>query len=644
MRGPTSSWRRRARRLAPALAPLAAALLMARAGGVQAAAFLPGAAEPDPPTGDTSAAAAEPLQHGEGFRFEFAPWQVGGTLALDGRWLRLEDGLRTRHVAAVADIDFASWLWQPWFVQVRAGVGGLLARDHSQGPGSPPDTSTSGAATGRLAVSVFPQSRFPFELRADVTDSRAQGESLGGDYRAQRLSLTQSWRPETGNTQLQFVAERSRLMMADGSDDTVDALRATALWQRGAHSVDGSVALTRNTRSDTGDESRIESLNLRHGFQDAASLQVDTLASWNEVQQRGGGFPSFSTDIRQLSSFATWRPREGDALYRPDQPLYVTASARWMDAGIDTGGGAQRARTMNGALGVTQEFSRQWRGFVAGSGTLVENDGAPRAAALTGNLGAQWTGEPVPWGDWSWQRNAAASLGSTRASGTPQRRTVAAQASHGVVRAIALREGESLALNATQAFGVLDDSQTPSASRTLAHSASLYWQSAASGTTQSYAGVTLSDSRTRADTDGRFRLVNLQFSRRTQIDRHASWSGDLTLQATCSDSEQLDALTGLRSTPQSSWQHYGSGTLSYEHQRAFGVPRLRFSALLAVNSAQLERRALGDIDAPRERVTESLENRLDYTVGLLDARLSARLARIEGRGVAAVFVRLQRRF
>lgn len=640
MRGPSTPWRRRAR----ALAPLAAALLLARAGGVQAAAFLPGPAEPDPPTGDTSAAAAEPLRHGEGFRFEFAPWRIGGMVALDGRWLRLEDGLRTRHVALVGEVDFASWLWQPWFVQVRAGVGGLLARDRSEQAGAPADASSSGAATGRLAVSVFPQSRFPFELRADVTDSRAQGEALGGDYRAQRFSLTQAWRPETGNTSLQFVAERSRLTTEDGADDTVDALRATALWQRGAHSVDAALALTRNTRSDTGDESRIHALSLRHGFQDAASLHIDTLASWNDVQQRSGSFPAFSTDIRQLSSFATWRPREGEPLYRADAPIYVTASARWMDAGVDTGEGAQRARSMNGALGLTQELSRQWRVFAAGSGTVVEAGDAPRSGALTANLGAQWTGEAVPLGAWSWQRNAAATVGATRATGTPLRRTVAAQASHGLNRAIVLGVGESLALNATQAFGVLSDSQTPTASRTLAHSASLYWQSAAGGTTQSYAGLTLSDSRTRAEADGRFRLVNLQFSRRTQIDRHASWSGDLTLQATCSDSEQLDALSGARGTPESSWQHYGSGTLSYEQQRAFGVPRLRFSALLALSSAQFERRALGDIDAPRERITESLETRLDYSIGLLDARASARVARVEGRGVAAVFLRVQRRF
>lgn len=640
MRGPTNPWRRRAR----ALAPLAAALLLCRAGGAGAAAFLPGPAEADPPTGDTSAAAAEPLRHGEGFRFEFAPWQVGGSVALDGRWLRLEDGLRTRHGALVGDVEFASHLWQPWFVQVRAGVGALLARDRSSGTGSEAVASTSGAATGRLGIAVFPQSRFPFELQADVSDSRVQGDTLGTDYRSHRLSLTQSYRPENGNSSYQFVAERSRLSSETSGDDDVTALRASALWQRGEHSVDAGASLTRNERSDTGERSRIGALSLRHSYQPVGTLHVDTLASWNDVQQRSGALPEFGTDIRQIASFATWRPREGEPLYRADAPLVVTGSARWVDAGVDSGEGAQRARSMNASLGATQELSRTWRVFGAGSGTVVEGDALPRTGAVTGNLGAQWTSEGVPLGEWRWLPSAGASAGATRATGTGLRRTLAAQASHGAVRAIVLGAGETVALNFTQSVGVLKDSETVTASRTLAHSGSLFWQSAAGGATQSYAGITLSDSRTWADEDGRFRLVNLQFSRRTQIDRHASWSGHLTLQATCSDTEQLDALTGLRGSAEASWQHYASGSLSYEHQRAFGVPRLRFSALLSVNSAQLERRADGDIDAPRERVTESLENRLDYTIGRLDARLSARIARVEGRAVSAVFLRLQRRF
>jgi hypothetical protein len=92
------------------------------------------------------------------------------------------------------------------------------------------------------------------------------------------------------------------------------------------------------------------------------------------------------------------------------------------------------------------------------------------------------------------------------------------------------------------------------------------------------------------------------------------------------------------------WMRYYNGTVSYENQRAFGVPRLRGTVLLGVNSQPLERRALGDIDAPRERISESLEARLDHAIGQLDTRLSARVARVDGRVLAAVQARAQRRF
>jgi hypothetical protein len=53
---------------------------------------------------------------------------------------------------------------------------------------------------------------------------------------------------------------------------------------------------------------------------------------------------------------------------------------------------------------------------------------------------------------------------------------------------------------------------------------------------------------------------------------------------------------------------------------------------------------MGDIDAPRERISESLETRLDYAIGRLDTHLSARAARVDGRWMAALQARAQRRF
>jgi hypothetical protein len=205
-------------------------------------------------------------------------------------------------------------------------------------------------------------------------------------------------------------------------------------------------------------------------------------------------------------------------------------------------------------------------------------------------------------------------------------------------------ETDSLSLSLTQSAGALRESQTPDVARALAHSASLFWQGTGEGNSQSYVGLSASDSRTWAQESGRFQLINAQVTRRTQLSRHSSWSGALTWQASRSDTTQLDAFTGTLREASPGWQRFYSGTLGYENQRAFEVPRLRFTTLLSVNSQQFESRLAGDIDAPIERISESLESRFDYSIGRLEARLSARLARVDGRKVAALFARVQRRY
>ena len=65
-------------------------------------------------------------------------------------------------------------------------------------------------------------------LAAEVGDSRTRGDTLGADYRSQRLSLSQAWRPAVGNDSLDFHLDRSRLRARSGGEDTITALRATA--------------------------------------------------------------------------------------------------------------------------------------------------------------------------------------------------------------------------------------------------------------------------------------------------------------------------------------------------------------------------------------------------------------------------------
>lgn len=630
---------RRDRRPRWAAAPLPLALLLA-VPCAQPAPFVPGAVEPDPPTGQAPAArAAEPLQ-GNGIQWRFAPWRTSGSLAVEARTLRLEDGQRTTGLLQSSDIDFASHIWMPWFIQVRFGFGWVASRV----TGSDSETSDAFGLTGRAAISVFPISRFPFELRADVSDSRsrsdASGLNLGSDYRLKRFVATQSWRPERGNTNVQVVVDHSTLE-SDEVSDRLLALSATAHHQAGAHRVDFSAGRTEHRSSEREDRTTTSSLVARHGWTPSTALQLDSLASWNETRLQGRDFDA-GNDLRQISTFGTWRVGNGvpGGLGAP----LVTGSARWVQArtlGSEAGAGAD---AVNATLGYSQEFGRGVRAALSAAANQLETAAGEtqRSAGLNGSLA--WTPAGLALGAWRYSPSATLSAGGTRDSINGARETVGLQLGHGVSQEFPLGGGALLALGVNQNAGALRESSTRPDARAVGHGLNVAWQRLGETGSQTLAALSASDSRSFGNSRGRFQLVNLQLSQRVALSRFSSWMAAFTAQSTRSTTSELDAFTGERRELSLDWAPFYSGSASFEQQRVFGVPRLKFSVLLSATSQVIERRALGDIDAPRERVTESAEARLDYTVGKLDARLAARVARVEGRSVSAVQARAQRRF
>lgn len=627
---------------------MAVVTLVLRSTCADAASFAPGSSEPDPPTGATGRLETpQSLPAGSGIRWELAPLRYSGTLAYDARMLRLGDGARSMQNLVITDIDFATYIWQPWFVQLRAGLGTVMSRDSSSSADAPSVANAGTSLTGRFAMTVFPVSRFPFELRADVSDSRVHGDIFGNDYRSRRLSVSQAYTPEVGNDHYSLNFDHSRLSTGTGGGDTVNSLRGTAQRQIGRHSFDVSGQMTVNQQTDSDSQSRVMLLSGRHTFEPVEAMHVDTLANWNQVRVHAAS-PTAALDsvtgIRQISSFATWRPREGQWLYSANSPLYLNASLRVVDARTDAGAGEQRLRAFNASLGATQELTPELR--VAGglSASLVFPGQASSSNTTAANASAVYTPQDLSFGQWRYAPSLGASLGVSRSSEGGTRHSVGLQATHGVSRSYPLSDADSLSLNLSQALSASKDSQAQGVSRAMAHSAGMAWQGGAGGPSQSYVALSASDSRTFAQESGSFQLVNLQVSRRSQLSRAVSWSGNLTLQASRSDTATTDAVLGAPRQPVADWQRFYGGSISYENRRVLGVPRLRFTALLTLNSQQLESRAAGDIDAPRERISRSIEGRFDYAIGRLETRLTARLAHADGRNVASVFFRVQRNF
>lgn len=638
-------------RIARADAERAQALLMA-------AVVVPTRREPDPPTGPlaaatpqpdalarTAAASGAPLGgNGNGIRWRLAPIAVGGNVALDERWNRADDGSSSRQTLLSANVDLATYVWQPWFIQLRGGAGLLLAQGSNTDAAGERRKDDSTAWTGRFGLLVFPASRFPFELRGDVSDSRTNSDFVGSDYRSRRLTASQSYRPPTGSESYNLTYEQSTLSSTRLPDDTVRSLRGLMTAIRGSHGFELSGSHTLNERDAAADETRVTALAARHNYRPSHALTVDNLATYNEARVRATAL-DLATEIRQLSSFATWRPQQGDALYARDHPFYLTGSVRFVESRTGAADAAAETRSFNGTVGASYDITRQFRasGGVSASEITFADESTTLASET---IGLTYVPDALLLGRWRYAPSAAVNASGTQGAAEGDRATFGAQFVHGLSRHWS-GDGGSVSFNVSQSAGAVHDTLRSDVDRTLGHSAGLNWQSGGGSATQSFAGFSASDSRSYGATDSAFQLVNLQLTLRTQLTRTASWSGSLTAQATRA---RFDAVASgpLPSAPPVSaddgWRKYYSGTLTYENARAFDVPRLRFTLLASANSQQLERRSEGDVDAPRERIDHLVEARLDYAIGRLDARLTLRTAKVERRRLDVLFFRINRRF
>lgn len=642
-------------RIARADAERAQALLLA-------AAVAPTRREPDPPTGPVAvatrdagpqaavaartAAVSGAVAGGNGnvIRWRLAPIALGGNVALDERWTRADDGASSRQTLLSTTVDLATYVWQPWFVQLRAGAGLLLAQGSNTSAGGERRDDDSAAWTGRFGVLVFPASRFPFELRGDVSDSRTNSDFVGSDYRSRRLTASQSYRPATGSESYNLTYEQSTLSSARLPDDTVRSLRGLMTATRGSHGFELSGSRTLNERDAVADETRVTALAARHNYRPSHALTVDNLATFNEARVRAPSL-DLATEVRQLSSFATWRPQQGNAPDGRGRPFYLTGSVRFVESRTAAADAAAETRSFNGTVGASYDITRQLR--ASGGVSVSEIAFADESTTLASEtIALTYVPDPLLLGRWRYAPSATVNATGTQGAAEGDRATFGAQFAHGLSRHWT-HGGGSVSLNVSQSAGALRDTLRSDVDRTLGHSAGLNWQSAGGSATQSFVGFSASDSRSYGATDSAFQLVNLQFTLRTQWTRTSSWSGSLTAQAARA---RFDAVASgplppaTQGAADDGWRKYYSGTLTYENSRAFDVPRLRFTLLASANSQQLERRSEGDVDAPRERIDHLVEARLDYAIGRLDARLTLRTAKVERRRQDVLFFRVNRRF
>jgi len=582
-----------------------------------------------PDAANDAAAAGSP----GGFEWGLAPLRWGGALTADLRRVSSGDGPRRLQQFETANIKGASYIWQPWFAQVSGGLGFLNSRERQSGSAGvtaeQPQQTSAGAVTGNGDVTLFPVSRFPFNAYFDVSDSRASGEQSVNDFSNTRLGMRQSYRPLSDNANYSVSINRSTLESASFGRDTVDALAASMNRNYGSQTFDLSGSHAGNTRSNTGESTALSNLSARHSYRPEPELAVESLANWSRADFHllSTGVPSDNRSrFAQANSFVTWRPEE-------DSPLFLTGGARIFRSAIASNAGESESHTLSGNVGATYALSRQTSLSGSVTATDLVTDATSRMLT-TETANVSHVSEPFGISGFAYSWNAGANIGNQNGAVEGSRQILGGQLGHGLVRGLTMNENSQVNFGLGQSIGTTFDSVTGHA-QTLSHNGSASWRLSQDAATSSFVSLLGSDMRTTGINENHFQMINFQVSGQVQISRSSSAAANLTLQGVRHDTP---------TTPSAGTDSNSSGNLSYFHLRAFDVARLRYSALYGINETQFKTRLQGDVTAPRERVSQSFEQRLDYNLGRIAMRLSMRTARVEGRRDALIFFRIIREF
>lgn len=598
----------------------------------------------DAPPAAGAAASDEPAAPSLGwFGWGLPPLRWGGSVKTEIQMSSSANGLRRLQRIESGNIQGASYIYQPWFAQVSGGLGLLVANEQqSAGAGlsaQPARSAKSGAVTGKGDVTLFPISRFPFNAYFDVSDSRASGEVSTADITNTRFGLRQSYRSLEGGDSYTASFNRSTLESLSFGRDTVNALAASMVRGSALQSFNLSGSHTSNTRSNSGERTAFSQIYGRHSYRPDAEFSVESLASASNSQFRllSDGVPANNrSHFAQANSFATWRPEE-------DSPLNVSGGARIFRATIANNNAAEvQSLSLGANLGATYRFSQKTS--VAGSATVTQllADGASRRVT-TQSASVNHVGDPAAIYGSRYAWNAAANLSNQTGTADGARQNLGGQLGHNLTRGVTLGENSQANIGLGQSAGVSFDTVLGPA-QTLSHNANASLRLSRGTATSAYVSLFGIDTQTSGRLANHFQMINFQASGQFQFGSNSAATLNLTVQGVRQSTTNATSAPDTTSTTNPGMNFNTSGNLNYFHRRAFDVPRLRYSAIYSANESQFKSRLQGDIDAPRERINQSFEQRLDYTVGRLAFRMSMRFARIEGRRDALLLFTMNRDF
>lgn len=594
--------------------------------------------------------AAEPESEGRNWRIPPIAWI--GSVSYDLRSHRGGgEGSSLTHLVT-GSLGLKTYVYQPWLAVVSGNVGitNSWSRDSRGGDGTGPfgtDASLHETIrgreqflTGNASLNLFPQSRFPFEAHFERADSRINsGLASTFDFQTTSWGFSQRYRPLAARWNATGGFEH-REQSGAGFRASQDSLTSdfNNSWKHNDLNLGASLSRARTQGTD--DDSRFTSLVGRHSYVPSTELSVNSTANWTRTQE---GAAAAQADLNVLQFSSVGMMRRGPKLSLTGSARALLLREEFTGAGVDTGGLS---------LGANYEFSPQLR-LTANGGVNATRSGDAVSSVFSGSVGAAYQGDTRQIAgaryDWFTSGTLGGALNQASDSASEQQANLSLQLGHTVARSWRTGEQSNLSLSGGQTLSWSDSrssgrdeadhaggSRGFGASTSLLNTVGLTWQSTGNGRTV-YARTSYNDSIEFQSRD-RFQLFNAQLSGNLEIDNRRSLTGDLTFQHTRqSTGLVLDGEAGGRATTTGA-----SGEISYQHQRLFGFPRLRFISRLKL--AQDVLKQPGTLLTLPDRETRLWENRLDWSVGRLDAQVIVRFSQVDGRGRQSIMFRVQRSF
>jgi len=540
-------------------------------------------------------------------------------------------------------VNASTYFGEPWLATANLALN--VTQDSSESSGSDSQSAVdSQLITGDFGLNVLPQSRTPFGLNLQITDSRIDtAESgltpitfVGEEYSTMYLGLRQSFMVQNGG-RLRVNYDFRSWESSSGGEYDDETLGAEVDLRRPKQNLVARSSMQTNEHSASERVNDSLVLDLSHFYYPVRNFRLDSKVSYYDSER------SFldplavdkrltNYDMTQLSSNAFWRPG--------DYPLSFTAGVRVFSStgsGDDIPSSDISNLTLNS--GLFYQVSQNLRLDASFSSSYGENNGVQddvhrQAAGLLyqADLAEVYGFMYQAYLDGDFVHNVDVD---------DDRYSWSFTLGHGFVRSWWPAERTSttsLRLNINQALGyagIAGDVLTSSASLNIDHSASVSFNQQAWGG-NSLAQVTVSDSRSvsskdeageTTDQDFEQQLVNLQLSRDQDLGRRSSITGDITVQYVRVRDEEAAVVDESDTTT-------STGRIMFQHYQMLGVPKLQFLSDYAVSNIS----TVGAIDR------SDWENRLSYMIGKLDTSVSYRLTETDSRNYDLLYFRLMRRF